>query len=185
MSVANCVQSSVGLSRQCVHPRGFTLLELMTTIAVAAVLAAVSIPMYTSFVRNQRVKTAAFDLNYALTLARGEALKRNSAVVVSPDASGWRFGWTVKTTGGTPITLLSHATPTYLNSGNTAVSYLTVTPATGNDVTYNGSGRLVSAVSSFKIASAAGTAAQIPPRCITIDLSGLPRNTPSTSGNCP
>ncbi len=74
----------------------------MTTIAVAAVLAAVSIPMFTGYVRNQRVKTAAYELTYTLTLARGEALKRNASVVVSPDTNGWKFGWSVKTTGGSP-----------------------------------------------------------------------------------
>lgn len=165
--------------------RGFTLLELMTAIAVAAILAAVSIPMYTSFVRNQRVKTAAYDLSYALTLARGEALKRNSPVTISPDTNGWKFGWSVATTGGSPVTLFSNATPTYLNASNAAVSYLTITPATGNVVTYNGSGRLTSAVTSFTIASAVGSTTQVPPRCVTIDLSGLPRNTASTSGSCP
>jgi len=175
---------SVG-SRLGAQPRGFTLIELLTAIIIAAVLAAISIPMYTSFVRNQRVKTAAYDLGYALTLARGEAQKRNGSVVVSPDTNGWRFGWSVKTTGGTPITLLSHTAPTFLDSSNAAVSYLTITPTSGNDVTYNASGRLTSAVSSFKIASTQGSATQIPPRCITIDLSGLPRNTASTSGNCP
>jgi hypothetical protein len=40
-------------------------------------------------------------------------------------------------------------------------------------------------VSTFKIATADGTAAQAPPRCISVDLSGLARNTSSTSGNCP
>ena len=83
----------------------------MTTIAVAAILAAVSIPMYTSFVRNQRVKTAAYDLSYALTLARGEALKRNSSVTVSPDTNGWKFGWSVATTGGSPVTLFHERDP--------------------------------------------------------------------------
>lgn len=174
-----------GLSRSGAPHRGFTLIELMTAIAVAAVLAAVSIPMYTSFVRNQRVKTAAYDLSYALTLARGEALKRNRPVVVSPDANGWRFGWSVRTTDVSPITLFSHATPTHLDSSNAEVSYLAITPATGNEVTFNGSGRLSGSVSSFRIASATGSATQAPPRCITVDLSGLPRNTASTAGVCP
>lgn len=164
---------------------GFTVLELMTTLMVAAVLAAATIPMYTSYVRNQRVKTAAYDLAYALTLARGEALKRNAPVVVSPDADGWQFGWTVATTGGTPVTLHTHATPTFVDSGGDDVSYIAVTPDTGNDVTYNSSGRLASAVSTFTIASAAGSTTEIAPRCITIDLSGLPRNTNSVSGACP
>ena len=185
MQFSQSVQWVASASRGGERVRGFTLLELMTAIAVAAVLAAVSVPMYTSFVRNQRVKTAAFDLSYALTLARGEALKRNSPVVVSPDTNGWRFGWSVKTTGGTPVTLFSHVTPTHLNSSNVSVSYVTITPASGNDVTYNRSGRLASAVSTFMIASAEGSAAQVPPRCISVDLSGLPRNTPSTAGNCP
>jgi type IV fimbrial biogenesis protein FimT len=157
----------------------------MTTIAIAAVLAAVSIPMYTSYVRNQRVRTATYDLTYALTLARGEALKRNASIVVSPDTNGWKFGWSVKTTGGSPVTLYSHTTPTYLNSSNASVSYLTLTPASGNDVTYNGSGRLTSSVSTFTIASAAGSTTEVPPRCVTVELSGLPRSTVSTSGSCP
>ena len=173
------------VSRRDTRGRGFTLIELMTTIAVAAVLAAVSIPMYTGYVRDRRVKTAAYDLTYALTLARGEALKRNASVIVSPDAGGWKFGWTVKTTGGSPITLHTQVTPTYLDTSNAAVSYLTITPATGNDVTYNSSGRLASAVSSIKIASAVGSTTQVPPRCVTVELSGLPRSTASTSGNCP
>jgi type IV fimbrial biogenesis protein FimT len=184
MQFAHCVYSHARISRVRARSRGFTLLELMTAIAVAAILAAVSIPMYTSFVRNQRVKTAAYDLSYALTLARGEALKRNSPVAVSPNASGWRFGWSVATTVS-PVTLFTNATPTYLNASNVAVSYLTITPATGNVVTYNGSGRLVSAVTSFTIASAEGSTTQIPPRCVTVNLSGLPRNTASTSGTCP
>jgi type IV fimbrial biogenesis protein FimT len=178
-------RSHPAVSRRAARGRGFTLIELLTTIAVAAVLAAVSIPMYTGYVRNQRVKTAAYDLIYALTLARGEALKRNASVVVSPDTNGWKFGWSVKTTGGSPVTLHLHTTPTYLNSSNAAVSYLSITPASGNTVTYNGSGRLTGSVSTFTIASAAGSTTEIPPRCITVDLSGLPRSTASTSGSCP
>jgi type IV fimbrial biogenesis protein FimT len=178
------ISRSSPTQRSCAPVPGFTLIELLTTIAVAAVLAAVSIPMYTGYVRNQRVKTAAFDLTYALTLARGEALKRNASVVVTADTNGWKFGWSVQTGAG-PLTLFTHVTPTYLDSSNAAVSYLTITPASGNAVTYNGSGRLVSSVSTFKIASAVGSTTQVPPRCVTVDLSGLPRSTVSTSGNCP
>lgn len=164
---------------------GFTLLELMTTIMVAAVLAALSIPMYTSYVRNQRVKTATYDLVYALTLARGEALKRNAPIVVAADADGWQFGWSVSTTDASPITLHAHETPTFLDSNGDPVSYVTFTPANGNAVTYNGSGRLTAAVATFTIASASGSATEIPPRCVSIDLSGMPRSTSSTAGACP
>jgi type IV fimbrial biogenesis protein FimT len=165
--------------------RGFTLLELMTTIMVAAVLAALSIPMYSSYVRNQRVKTATYDLVYTLTLARGEALKRNAPVVVQANADGWQFGWSVVTTDATPLTLHSHETPTFLDSNGDPTSYVTFTPDDDNDVTYNGSGRLTAPVVTFRIASASGTTTEIPPRCVTIDLSGMPRSTLSTAGACP
>jgi type IV fimbrial biogenesis protein FimT len=165
--------------------RGFTLLELMTTIMVAAVLAALTIPMYSSYVRNQRVKTATYDLVYALTLARGEALKRNAPVVVEADPDGWRFGWSVVTTDATPVTLHSHETPTFLDSSGDPASFVTITPANGNDVTYNGSGRLTAPVATFTIAGADGSTTEIPPRCVAIDLSGMPRSTLSTAGACP
>lgn len=152
---------------------------------VAAVLAALSIPMYTNYVRNQRVKTASYDLVYALTLARGEALKRNAPVVVEASDDGWQFGWSVVTTDASPVTLHSHETPTFLDSNGDPTSFVTFTPANGNDVTYNGSGRLTAAVATFTIASASGSTTEIAPRCVTIDLSGMPRSTISTAGVCP
>jgi type IV fimbrial biogenesis protein FimT len=164
------------------HVTGFTLLELMTSIAVLATLAALSVPMFTSFTRNQRVKAATSDLTYALIQARGEALKRNANVVVSPDASGWQFGWTL-TTAGVTGNLLAQTTPTYKNSSGVVTSYLTITgPGT---VTYNGSGRLTATVTPFTIASAVGSTTEVKPRCVSIDLSGLPRSTVSSSGTCP
>ena len=82
--------------------RGFTLIELITTILIVAILTGLSVPLFTSFTRNQRLKTATSDLTYALVLARGEALKRNANVVVAPDANGWQFGWTVTTVAPGP-----------------------------------------------------------------------------------
>ena len=140
-------------------------------------------PLFTSFTRNQRLKTATSDLTYALVLARGEALKRNANVVVAPDANGWQFGWTVTTVTAGPVTVPALTRlPTYLNSSNAATSYLAITgPAS---VTYNGSGRLTASVSSFQIASASPTAG-VKTRCVTVTLSGLPASTIIDSGSCP
>ena len=141
--------------------QGFTLLELMTAIVVAGTLAALSVPMFTSFTRNQRVKAATSDLVFALVQARGEALKRNANVVVSPDANGWDFGWNL-TTAGVTGNVLEQATPTFKNNSGVATSYLTITgPGT---VTYNGSGRLTTTVTSFRIASVTGSITQVAPR---------------------
>jgi len=128
------------------------------------------------------VKAATSDLVFALVQARGEALKRNANVVVSPDTDGWGFGWNL-TTAGVTGKLLEQATPTFMTSGGVKTSYLDITgPGT---VTYNGSGRLTAAVTTFQIASAVGSTTQIAPRCVSIDLSGLPHSTVSSSGTCP
>ena len=42
-------------------PRGFTLIELMVVVALAAILAALAAPSFKSFVSGQRVKAAASD----------------------------------------------------------------------------------------------------------------------------
>ena len=162
--------------------RGFTLIELMTVILVVAILAGLSAPMFTTFTRNQRIKAATSELTYTLTLARSEALKRNADVVVTPDVDGWEFGWTV-TTAGVADPLLTYTAPAFTDSGGDLVSYLSISGP--DDVTYNGAGRLVTALASpFELESADGPSAGAKTRCITVDLSGLPRSRISSTGEC-
>lgn len=87
-------------------PRGFTVLELMVTVAVAAILAAVATPGMLEFVRNGKLSTAARQLDADIALARREAIKRNTRVLVCPIGSDpvkcgtatatiWTKGWLV------------------------------------------------------------------------------------------
>ena len=43
--------------------RGFTITELLIVVVIAGVLMAAALPAYNDFVRNQRVKTASFDVD--------------------------------------------------------------------------------------------------------------------------
>lgn len=76
--------------------RGFTLLELMVTIAVLAILTTIAIPNFRDLVQNNRVTTQANELVSALTFARTEAVKRGRNVVVTVAAAN--PGWTVTVT---------------------------------------------------------------------------------------
>jgi type IV fimbrial biogenesis protein FimT len=64
---------------------GFTLMELMTTIAIVAVLAAVAIPNMIGWLPDYRLRSGAADLLSALQLARLRAIKENTNVVVRFD----------------------------------------------------------------------------------------------------
>lgn len=62
--------------------RGFTLIELMVTLAVLAILATVGIPAFQQLAAENRVSSQANATQAALQFARSEALKRRCDVVV-------------------------------------------------------------------------------------------------------
>jgi len=59
---------------------GFTLVELMVTVAIVAILMAIGAPQLQSFLQKQRVAADVNSLTAAVQLARSEALKRNGRV---------------------------------------------------------------------------------------------------------
>lgn len=67
---------------------GFTLLELMVAISVAAVLLTMGVPSFTSTIRQNCAVSGANALLGVLTLARSEALKRGGHVTVCKSGDG-------------------------------------------------------------------------------------------------
>ena len=56
--------------------RGFTLIELMITLAVAAILITAALPSFNEFIKNNRLTTQANNFIATLNLARSEAPAR-------------------------------------------------------------------------------------------------------------
>jgi type IV fimbrial biogenesis protein FimT len=82
------------------HNSGYTLMELMVTVAIAGILLGVAIPSFTSIISSNRLTTYANELVMALNFARSEAIKRGQSVTIkhNGNTSGdWRSGWTVFT----------------------------------------------------------------------------------------
>ncbi len=78
--------------------RGFTLVELMVTLTVAAILLTIAIPPMQDLVATQRVRAAASELMSALSYARVDAISNGRRVAVAPlDQSSdvWGGGWRV------------------------------------------------------------------------------------------
>lgn len=61
---------------------GFSLIELMTTIAVAAVLVVLAAPSFTTLINNNRLTAQANEMVASLQHARMEAVRRNRSVTV-------------------------------------------------------------------------------------------------------
>lgn len=75
---------------------GFTLIELMITITVAAVLLGIAVPSFTSLLINNRLNSQANEMVAMFGLARSEATKRGAEVrVAAQDATDWAKGWRV------------------------------------------------------------------------------------------
>ena len=66
---------------------GFTLIELMVTVAVAIIVLAVGIPMYDSILANNRAVAQANMFITAMNLAKSEAVSQNLPMTICANAS--------------------------------------------------------------------------------------------------
>jgi len=60
--------------------RGLSIIELMIALAIVALVLFVAVPSFTIFLQNSQIKNAATSALNGLTLARAEAIRRNSPV---------------------------------------------------------------------------------------------------------
>lgn len=82
--------------------RAFTLVELVVTLTIAAILATIALPAVGRFVQSNRLASIANNFVGTLSLARSEALKRATNAGVCPSNTGtscvgtsWASGWIV------------------------------------------------------------------------------------------
>jgi len=64
------------------RPGGFTLIELMFALAVAAIVIGIAVPNMRSFILNNRLSSTATEMIRSMQTARTEATKRQQNVVV-------------------------------------------------------------------------------------------------------
>ena len=158
---------------------GFSLLELMATVAVGGILLAIGLPSFVNLIKSNRLTTQTNSVLTALHLARNEAINRGHNIRVLPIVAGtdWAPGWQVRLDVD--------------NSGTTDVedtvlrSFDAIEDATliGDDdnVTYQSSGFITTtSANTITLTAYECTAEDI--RVISVKLSGL---VSSTRQACP
>lgn len=122
----SCITDYKGqISGGKIRQRGFTLMELMITIAVMSILLTLALPNFRTALQNNRLTGQANEMLTAMQFARSEALKRGFPVEMCSSADGatcggnWNLGWIV-----------------YVDLPGAAVEVLRVWPGAGTDFTY-------------------------------------------------
>jgi len=145
---------------------GFTLIEMMVTLTVAAILSIIAVPSYKQFVESGRLTAATNDFVGDVSYARVEAMKRGPSqqmgVCASTDGAScaaapatWASGWivfvdadasnTFNTAGGDTILKIHDALPNSIAA--------TTNPAGTNTLIFNHVGSLATAITSVKLTS--------------------------------
>jgi type IV fimbrial biogenesis protein FimT len=145
--------------------RGFTLVEMMWTLLVMMVLAAVAAPSVQEMSARQRLRQATGDLVNSLMRARSTAIKMERNVTMRPNAGGteWKQGWKIEHPDAAKPVLFEQ-TP-----------YKAVSITGPSNVVYQFSGRAPGAAGAAWEVTVPGSD-QV--RCVELELNGLPSQKP-------
>ncbi|MEG5264732.1 GspH/FimT family pseudopilin [Pseudomonas sp. JDS28PS106] len=141
------------------NAKGFSLVELLVTVSIVAILAAVAIPNFNSTLQNNRAETEVSDLQRALNYARLEAINRGVSVRIAPTTG---TDWTTElqvTLASSAQTVLRKVTP--LSSGATLVA------ANVAAVEFNNLGGMTSPASAVAMTYTRGSTTKVINVCLT------------------
>lgn len=156
---------------QPLSARGLTLVELLVGLALLAVVLSLSLPSFSTALRNQGIRTAAQSLLDGLQAARSEALRRNRNVTFQrTTGTGWSVGCETVDTASGCLAQLNSRSPHEGSSGAVVtqdlVAVASAAPGTAfsGTLTFNGLGRVTAAtlaagqVAVFRVTHATGGA---------------------------
>ncbi|WP_250656788.1 GspH/FimT family pseudopilin [Alkalimarinus coralli] len=173
---------------------GFTLVELMVTLAVAAILLSIAVPSFSSFIQNNRITSATNHLVAHLQYARSEAVSKGLAVNLARNttstAKDLSKGWTIYTDAGSTNgnTAYNASEDTLLKSfeGYGSSNITINTNSDGNNwIAFSSRGLLAEGAGKSIVIAVCDDRGVTQGRLITISPTGRSRVTDSTDATTP
>jgi prepilin-type N-terminal cleavage/methylation domain-containing protein len=75
--------------------RGFTIIEILVTVTIIALMLVIGVPAMGEFVADQRVRTVASDITSEIALARAKAIESSRRVYMEKLGVNWNNGWRI------------------------------------------------------------------------------------------
>ncbi len=156
---------------------GFTLVELMVTIAIVAILAAIAFPSFQGTIRSSRVATMTNELIASLSLARSEAIRSTDRTIICASANGttcgtdWNQGWMVWTEKDGDGVHDGDETVVRYSQGKPMLQVA----ASAATIAFDGRGRIVGSPATPATIDVVPTGVTAPARCVEINVTGQTR----------
>ncbi|THB64929.1 MAG: prepilin-type N-terminal cleavage/methylation domain-containing protein [Gammaproteobacteria bacterium] len=142
---------------------GFTLLELMVTIAVMVIIATVGVPAFRTTIANSNIEASANNLRNTLVAARNKAIETGSRVTVnkgdSSDWNSWKIGSGQSHSANNTVSVLGKT------SSDSAIT----------DITFTDDGSLSGETLEYQVFSLcySGDLESIKPKAVVVSPGGL------------
>jgi len=158
---------------------GFTIIEMMMTIAIAAILTMIAVPSFRYVTNSNRIASEVNGLLGDLQFARAEAIKEGQNVTVCVSAGGascdgtttWQSGWIVYSN---PTNATIPVVGSLLRIQNTFAGTDTFVASNAvSTITFNREGYAVGIANGTLVALHDSTATTAWTRCLSVTLNGM------------